>query len=262
MLYNKACVCEYLGTNYVGWQRQKNGQSIQGLIEKVLSKVYSEDIKISGSGRTDAGVHALSQVFNYKSSKYIGNSSVIKALNSVLPNDISIYGIKDVDVRFHSWLHPVAKTYEYKIINKPYPPAFYEDKALWVRKPLDVDKLNEVLQQFIGEHDFASFCMTKTKKENTVRCINYISVDSDSEFINISLNANGFLHNMVRIIVGTAIDFVMNDRDSSEIIDIINCKDRRKAGKTAPAHALYQKEIFYKKDLVGLDGIDEVEIVL
>ncbi len=259
MRYNVACVCEYLGTNYVGWQRQKKGCSIQGLIESVLSDIYAEDIKITGSGRTDAGVHAYSQVFNFKSDKYRSNDSVIRALNSKLPNDISVYGAKQVHIDFHAWLHPVAKTYEYKIINQPYPPALYEDRALWVRNKVDVEELNTVLQYVVGEHDFTSFCVTKTKKDNTIRCVNYVKAYKTESGISILINANGFLHNMVRVIVGSALDIIRNERPHNDMHKMLLAKDRRVAGKTAPAHGLYQKEIFYKEGIAGLAGITGCE---
>lgn len=256
MLYNIACMCEYIGSNYSGWQRQKNGVAIQEVIEKYLSKIYNSEIKIVGSGRTDAGVHALGQVFSYRSSVYKEPNLILRALNGLLPKDISIIDAVSAPVDFHAGKSVLSKTYLYKILNRPYPSAHYYGRALWVQNPLNLDFLQETLSLIEGRHDFASFCVSKTKKLDTNRTIFFTKVYRENDFINIEINASGFLHNMVRIITGTCINLALKGGKPKDIINILNAKDRKAAGTTANAYGLYQKEVFYNLDNIsGLKGI-------
>ncbi len=258
IFYYKACLCTYCGDNYNGWQRQKNAIGIQNIIEEVLSRIYNENILITGSGRTDRKVHALGQVFHFSSSKYFDNDTLIKALNSLLPKDIAILEIIDVTKDFHAGKSIKSKTYEYKIINSPIHNPFLINRALWVKNYIDRDYLSKVLSYFQGKHDFQSFCVKKTKKENTTRTINYINLLSDNENISITINASGFLHHMVRIIIGTSLKIVKDNLPPETILDIISAKDRKKAGPTAPPYGLYQKEAIYNDiNIAGLKGIPE-----
>lgn len=257
MLYNTACLCEYIGTAYSGWQRQPNGTSIQGIIENVLSNVFNEQIKIAGSGRTDAGVHALGLVFSFKSIAYREPYAVTKALNCLLPKDIAVLNTVRAPDNFHAGKSAVSKTYVYKIINRPVPSAIYNDRALWIRTPIDVARLNEFLAFLVGKHDFASFCVKKTKKENSVRTVNFARANKDGDIIEIEINASGFLHNMVRIITGTCVSLTTKGENPDKIKEILSACDRRKAGVTAPPYGLYQKAIFYGTDgIPGLSGIN------
>lgn len=256
MPYFKACQCAYCGDNYAGWQRQKNAQGVQNVIEKTLSEIYDEDIKITGSGRTDAGVHALGQVFNFSSSKYKSSEDVVRGLNALLPPDISVRGAADVNALFHSGKSIISKTYEYRIFNSPIRDPFIIKRALWIKNEIDIKKLSKILSFFKGSHDFASFCVKKTKKENSVRRINYINAVKSENFIVITVNAGGFLHNMVRIIAGTALKILKDNLPEDTIMKIIEAKDRRAAGPTAPPYALYQKEAIYgDKGVSGIEGI-------
>lgn len=262
-IYCKACLCSYCGDNYNGWQRQKNAVGVQNIIENTLSRIYNNQILITGSGRTDTGVHALGQVFNFSSSKYFNNTSLQKALNSLLPKDIVILDIMDVTKEFHSGKSIKSKTYEYKIINSVLHDPFMINRALWIKKHIDRDYLNETLSYFQGTHDFQSFCVKKTKKENTTRTINYIKMSADNKNMSILINASGFLHNMVRIITGTALKIVKDNLPANTVLNIMEQKDRRKAGPTAPAYALYQKEAIYNNDntAVGLQSIPEKYLI-
>lgn len=257
-IYYKACLCAYCGDNYNGWQRQKNAVGIQNIIENTLSQLYGSQIFITGSGRTDTGVHAMGQVFNFASIKYFDNSTLQKALNSLLPKDIAILDIIDVTKDFHAGKSIKSKTYEYKIINSPIHNPFMITRALWIRNSIDREYLKEILSYFQGTYDFQSFCVKRTKKENTIRTIHYIKMISDNDNISILINANGFLHNMVRIIIGTSLKILKDNMPPATILEILEQKDRRKAGPTAPAYALYQKEAFYNNHNVsGLKGIPE-----
>lgn len=256
MPFNTACICEYLGTAYSGWQRQLNGTSVQEIIEGVLAGVFSEPVKIAGSGRTDSGVHALGQVFSFKSRIYRDPFTVTKALNCLLPKDIAVLGSASVPDGFHAGKSVVSKTYVYKIINRPVPSAIYSDRALWIRTPIDMGKLNAALSYLEGTHDFTSFCVRKTKKENSVRTVNFARARRSGDTVLIEVNSGGFLHNMVRIIAGTCVNLVVKGGRPEEIKEMLSALDRRKAGVTAPARGLYQKEVFYnEKGVPGLDGI-------
>lgn len=258
ILYYKACLCSYCGDNYNGWQRQKNAVGIQNIIENILSQLYESKILIAGSGRTDTGVHALGQVFNFAAAKYFDNSTLMRALNSLLPKDIAVLDIIDVTKEFHSGKSIKSKTYEYKIINCPVHNPFMINRALWIRNHINRKYLEDTLIHFCGTHDFQSFCVKKTKKENTVRTINYIKLLSDNENISILINASGFLHNMVRIITGTALKIIKDNLKPETVLEIMEQKDRRMAGPTAPAYALYQKEAIYNdENTAGLKGIPE-----
>lgn len=256
MPYGKACLCQYLGTNYSGWQRQKNGKSVQELLENALATIYNEPVKIAGSGRTDAGVHAIGQVFSFSSNVYRTEEAIIKGCRAYLPEDIGVIGAKDVIPSFHAGKKIISKTYLYKIINTPVPAPLYAGRALWIRKNIDEGKLNEILKVFEGSHDFASFCVKKTKKENTVRTINFARAERTGDEINIEINAGGFLHNMVRIIVGTTVKLLQNGLEADAAEKMIKALDRRSAGPTALPCGLYQKEAIYNEDgIPGLAGI-------
>lgn len=256
MPFDKACLCQYLGTHYSGWQRQKNGKSIQELIENALTKIYNHNVKIAGSGRTDSGVHAMGQVFSFSSELYRTEEAIINGCRAHLPTDIGVIKAIDVIPSFHAGKDIISKTYLYKIINTPVPAALYAERALWIRRYIDIEKLNHILKAFEGEHDFASFCVKKTKKENTVRTMNYARAERSGDEINIILNSGGFLHNMVRIIVGTTVKLLQNDLGADDAREMIHALDRRAAGPTASACGLYQKEAIYNdKGIPGLDGI-------
>ena len=257
-IYYKACLCSYCGDNYNGWQRQKNAVGIQNVIENVLSKVYDDKILIAGSGRTDTGVHALGQVFNYSAEKYFDNNTLMRALNSLLPPDIAVYEIIDVTKEFHSGKSIKSKTYLYKIVNSPIHNPFLINRALWIRNKIDMEKLSSILSHFQGTHDFESFCVKKTKKENTIRTINFIRSESNGENISIFINASGFLHNMVRIIIGSSLKILKDNIQDDYVLEIFKKKDRRSAGPTAPAYGLYQYAAYYNNDnIAGLKGIPE-----
>lgn len=259
MPYFKACLCSYCGDNYAGWQRQKNATGIQNIIENVLSQIYCTDIKITGSGRTDSKVHAEGVVFNFSADKYFSNNELLRALNSILPKDIAILQIVDVTNAFHSGKSVYSKTYEYKIYNNPVHNPFLSTRALWIKNKIDTEKLRNILKLLNGTHDFESFCVKKTKKENTVRTIYFTDVIvKDDSNISLFFNAGGFLHNMVRIITGSALKIIRDNEPAETIISMLESKNRSKAGPTAPPYALYQKYVYYNKsNIPGLDGIPD-----
>ncbi|MGA1846569.1 tRNA pseudouridine(38-40) synthase TruA [Deferribacter abyssi] len=245
MQVRKKCVVEYDGSNFFGWQRQKNLRTVQQVIEDALSKIYKTEIKIVGSGRTDTGVHALGQVFHFSASRYLENMSVLMGLNSMLPDDVVIKKVEDVGYNFHAQKSAKNKTYLYKIYNQPIRSAIYRNRAWWIKEELNVEKLKELMNCFVGVKDFSAMCLKRSVPENPVRKINFIKISKEDVFVNIEINADGFLHNMVRNIVGTVIDIYLDKGGVAKIRKILESRDRSQAGRTAPPHGLYLKEVFY-----------------
>lgn len=236
---------QYDGTNYCGWQKQKNGISIQEEIETAIFKVTGEDVNLIGSGRTDKGVHALGQVANFKTNSKIPPDRFRYALNSNLPQDISIVFSELVDDSFHSRYDAKGKTYKYTIYNGEIRNPIYNRYAYHVPVKLDIDSMEKAAESFLGSHDFKAFMSSKTSVKSTVRTINSISLDKEKDLIYFTVNGNGFLYNMVRIIVGTLVEVGLGRISWQSIPDIIKSKDRKEAGHTAPAKGLCLEKVYY-----------------
>ena len=236
---------EYDGKPYNGWQKQPNKPNIQGEIERAIYNITKEEVDLIGSGRTDAGVHALGQVANFKTNSNIPIEKLALAINSQLKNSIIIKKAEEVDERFHSRYNAKHKTYRYIINNSPCGTAIYRNLEYCFPIKLDVDKMQEAAKYFEGEHDFKAFKSSGTSAKNSVRTIYNANVKKEGEKIIIELTGNGFLYNMVRIISGTLLDVGLNKIKPEDIKNIINEKDRKKAGKTLPAHGLYLVEVKY-----------------
>ena len=236
---------EYDGKPYNGWQKQPNKPNIQGEIERAIYNITKEEVDLIGSGRTDAGVHALGQVANFKTNSNILIEKLALAINSQLKNTIIIKKAEEVDERFHSRYNAKHKTYRYIINNSPCGTAIYRNLEYCFPIKLDVSKMQEAAKYFEGEHDFKAFKSSGTSAKNSVRTIYNASVKQEGEKIIIELTGNGFLYNMVRIISGTLLDVGLQKIKPEEIKNIIEEKDRQKAGKTLPAHGLYLVEVKY-----------------
>ncbi|MGD9807585.1 MAG: tRNA pseudouridine(38-40) synthase TruA [Deferribacterales bacterium] len=245
MLYNKKLTIEYIGTDFAGWQVQPNGRTVQEELHKALSRMYKTKVTCIGSGRTDSGVHALGQVANYRTDRYIPPENVHMGLNSMLPDDVSIVSVEDVPEEFHAQMSAVSKTYLYRIFASRVRSAMYAGRTWWVKDTLDHRLIGEYLKLFEGEHDFTSFCVQTSLRENNVRTINTTRCYMDGDIINIEINGSGFLHNMVRIITGTLVEAVRKDLGSEYIIEALEGKDREKAGPTAHAAGLYLQKVYY-----------------
>ena len=236
---------EYDGKDFNGWQKQPNKPNIQGEIERAIYNITKEEVDLIGSGRTDAGVHALGQVANFKTNSNIPIEKLALAINSQLKNSIIIKKAEEVDERFHSRYNAKHKTYRYIINNSPCGTAIYRNLEYCFPIKLDVAKMQEAAKYFKGEHDFKAFKSSGTSAKNSVRTIYNASVKQEGEKIIIELTGNGFLYNMVRIISGTLLDVGLQKIKPEEIKNIIEEKDRKKAGKTLPAHGLYLVEVKY-----------------
>ncbi|MFE8701344.1 tRNA pseudouridine(38-40) synthase TruA [Cytobacillus sp. FJAT-54145] len=241
---NYKMVIQYDGGRYRGWQRLGNDDNtIQGKIENVLSEMVRRKIEIFGSSRTDAGVHALYQVANFKMSEDLAESDIREYLYRYLPRDISVIEVEKVHDRFHARYNAKEKTYLYKIWNKEYTNPFMRKYSMHVDKKLDISKMKKAAQFFIGEHDFTSYSNAKSKKKSMVRKVNSIDIEEVEGFIEIKINGNGFLYNMVRKIVGTLIEVGLGEKEAESIPGIIESKERVQTGGMAEAGGLYLVDI-------------------
>lgn len=243
---NYRLLIQYDGGRFKGWQRLGSGENtIQEKIENVLSELIGSQTEIIGSSRTDAGVHALAQVANFKTDKNLSEKEIRNYLNQYLPNDISINEVSKVPESFHARYNAKGKTYLYKIWNQDYPNPFARKYSMHVSKKLDIEKMKAASQFFVGEHDFTAFSNAKTKKKSMLREISFISVKENEGFIEIRLRGNGFLYNMARKIVGTLIAVGLSEMDANLIQGIITSKDRGQVLILAEACGLYLENVEY-----------------
>lgn len=235
----------YDGTGYCGWQIQKNGITVEEVLNKTLSKFFNEDIVVIGASRTDSGVHALGNVAVFDANVTMPPDKIAYAINNLLPDDIRIQNSCEVSPDFHPRYCDTRKTYEYKIYNAQFPDPLMRLYSHFVYFHLDEEKMQQGADFLVGEHDFKSFCTPKDDVENTVRTIYYIKVIREGNLVRIRINGNGFLYNMVRIIVGSLLKVGMGMIEPSEIKNILDAKDRTKAGHKASACGLTLVEIEY-----------------
>ena len=235
----------YDGTRYRGWQRLPGkDDTIQGKLEDCLSRILGESIEISGSGRTDAGVHARGQVANFHCESTMPAEDILKNLRRYLPEDIGIYSCRDESQRFHARLNAKEKTYRYRIWNSSCPCVFERRFVTVLDEKLDITAMEQAAQQLCGEHDFSAFCGNAKMKKSTVRYIRSITITRHGEELWLEFTGNGFLHNMVRILVGTLIEVGRGARSAESIPGLFGGK-RADAGFLAPAQGLCLMEVFY-----------------
>lgn len=228
----------YDGTNYCGWQIQPNGITIEAVLNEKLSELLKEDISVIGASRTDSGVHALCNVAVFDTGSPIPGEKISYALNQYLPEDIRIVDSKEVSSDFHPRHCESRKTYEYHIVNAPFPNPMKRLYCHYTYLQCDVEAMREAAAYFIGEHDFKSFCTVGAQVESTVRTITDLQVFCMEDEIVIRVTGTGFLYNMVRIIAGTLLDVGYGRRKASDIPAVLAAKDRQAAGPTAPAKGL------------------------
>lgn len=236
---------EYDGTNYCGWQKQKNKNSIQEEIEKAIGLITGESINLIGSGRTDSGVHSTGQVANFMTRSNIPGDKFKFALNSKLPNDIAIINSEQVAESFHARYDALGKRYKYLIYNNPIRSPLYRNFAYHLPYSLDYKEMEKAIRFFIGTHDFRTFMASNSSVRTTIRTINDISLYKKEDLIIFSIEGNGFLYNMIRIIVGTIVDVGRGRIKSNSIPYIISSKTRKNAGHTAPPQGLYLEKVYY-----------------
>lgn len=236
---------EYDGREFNGWQKQPNKLNIQGSIERAIEEITGEKIDLNASGRTDAGVHALGQVANFKTDSNLPIDKFPIAINSKLKKSIRILNAEEVDDRFHSRLTCKRKTYRYVINNTTIGSAIYRYLETHIPQKLDVNEMSKAVKYFEGEHDFRAFKASGTSSKSSVRTIYEAKVYKIDEKIYIELTGNGFLYNMVRIIAGTLVDVGLGKIKATDIPDIITKGKRELAGKTLPPNGLYLVKVEY-----------------
>ncbi len=235
----------YDGTNYSGWQKQKNAVTVQGEFDKACSTLFKTDIESIGASRTDAGVHALGQRAVIDVDTSIPAEKIPLALNPLLPDDIVVTHAEEVGADFNPRFKALKKTYEYSIYNAPFRNPIYRNYSEYVRCELDLDSMRTACEAFVGEHDFRAFCASGNSSKTTVRTIYSLDIEKDGDFIKIMVTGNGFLYNMVRIIAGTLIYVGEGRIAPDDLPEIIASRDRRKAGKTAGPSGLVLVKIMY-----------------
>lgn len=235
----------YLGTAYHGWQVQPNGITVQEKMQDALEKMYTVRPALTGCSRTDAGVHALEFCCHYDTDKEIPLQGIVAGLNTYLPSDIAVLSAKRVDNDFHARYNAKGKHYVYKIYNQSAPNPFLSDRAWHIPHSLDENKMNRFLSDLVGTHDFVAFAASGRTVEDTVRTISECKITRQGNELELSVTADGFLYNMVRIITGTAVDVSYGRIDPEAAPKILKSLDRSEAGFTAPAHGLYLNKVIY-----------------
>lgn len=235
----------YDGTEFVGWQRQEAGESIQGLIEDALAKIEGTVVTLHGAGRTDAGVHALAQVASARISAELDDDTLTRALNANLPPTIRVNGVETVPDDFHARFSARGKTYEYRIWNGPAMPPFIRLYAWHVPQPLDAAKMNEASRAIVGERDFAAFQGTGGRTHTTVRRVTAAEWRTDGPALTFAISGEGFLRHMVRSLAGTLVEVGHGRRPVEDLARLVAAPERSEAGRTAPPHGLFLVSVLY-----------------
>lgn len=253
----RRCYCltlSYDGTNYRGWQRLPGGQkTLQETVERCLGEIFGESIQIDGSGRTDTGVHAKGQVASFTANT-MPVELVLRRLRHLLPPDIGALSLTYAPERFHARLWAKEKTYIYRIWNSAEPDVFGRRFRVRIPGVLDLEAMKQGAEQLLGEHDFASFCANPRIKKSTVRCLKALEIHREGEMLTFRLTADGFLHHMVRIIVGTLLEIGEGKRTADSVPALLAARRREMAGETAPAHGLCLEQVSYEimKNIRGM----------
>jgi len=246
MIKNFKITVEYDGSSYHGWQRQKNDRTVQEEIEKAILTITGQQISLTGSGRTDAGVHAYAQVANFECDTKLGPQKFLGGLNSLTPDDIVIRSCEQVEASFHARYDVKSKIYVYKILNRPNPAAILRQYAWHIRKKLNLEAMRAAIAHLIGSHDFKAFEGVGSPRSHTTRSVfRAILIEADDGYLTFEIEADGFLRFMVRNIVGTLVDVGLGKISPDDFQGIRASKDRNRAGNTAPAHGLFLAKVNY-----------------
>jgi len=243
---NFKLIIEYDGSAYHGWQRQKTDRTLQGEIENALSTMTGQKITLLGSGRTDAGVHALGQVANFHCDTRLTAETFQKGLNGLLDDDIVIRDCQQADEDFHARYDVKSKTYHYRILNRQIPTAIHRQYLWFIRRKLDIDAMRSAIPHLLGKHDFKAFEGTGSPRAHTIRCISEAElVRHEDGYLTFEIEADGFLRFMVRNIVGTLADVGVGKIAPDDLPQILLSRDRSRAGATAPPQGLFLMNVRY-----------------
>jgi tRNA pseudouridine38-40 synthase len=245
---NLKLTVQYDGTAYVGWQRQAAGVSIQGLLEEALEPIDGGPVTVHGAGRTDAGVHAMAQVASVVLNAGLSESTLTRALNAVLPADVRVLAVEEADAEFHARFSALTKTYEYRIVNAPIVSAFLHRYVWHVAQPLDIEAMRTAAGPLVGRHDFAGFQGAGSEVATTERTVLELDVEDGAGFdlpLVLRITGDGFLRHMVRNIAGTLVEVGIGRWDPWRLLTILDSRDRRQAGPTAPAQGLFLTHVAY-----------------
>lgn len=242
---NLLLTIRYDGSNYHGWQIQKNAVTVQEIFQNAVKRLFQQDIDIKGCSRTDSGVHANKYCVSLAADTNIPCENIVMALNTYLPNDIAVLACEDVDSDFHARYNVVKKEYVYVLCNSKIRNPFLEKYAFWYRYDIDADYLNKQAKAYIGTYDYSGFCSANSGVGDTVRTVYSFDVIRKDDLIYFKVSANGFLYNMVRIMVGTLLFVSEGKIKENELKNVILSKDRKRAGKTAPPQGLYLNDVIY-----------------
>lgn len=244
---NFKAIVQYEGTRYQGWQKQDTtDNTIQGKLEKLLSRMAGVPTEVQGSGRTDAGVHSLGQTMNFRMETSLTPKALMDTMNSYLPEDIAIVSLTEASERFHSRLNATGKRYCYRVLNSTIPHIFERRYVYQVEEKLDIDAMRTAAAYLKGSHDFKAFTSTKRGKKSTVRRIDEINIEVVGDEIRFTFTGNGFLYHMVRIIVGTLLEVGKKKMKPEQMKEILLSENREQAGPLVPGQGLTLMEVFYE----------------
>lgn len=238
---------KYDGSSFHGWQIQPNGITVQQCLKDAFYEIFRQNVTVNGCSRTDAGVHANEFCFSVRLETQMPEERIIHAINAKMPDSAKVYACCEAGSDFHARFDCKGKEYIYRVLNTQYPDPFLRDRAYHYKYPLDEEMLHKEAKAFIGTHDFAAFCASGSSVESTERTIYDFSVKREGNEVVFSVSGDGFLYNMVRIMVGTLIDISRGKIEAGSIPQIIESRDRMGAGVTAPACGLYLNKVFYEE---------------
>ena len=245
-MYTYRLTLSYDGSRYNGWQKQGNTKNtIQEKLETLLSRLTGEEVEVNGSGRTDAGVHAMGQVASFRTAAEQDCETLLRDMRRYLPEDIGAVALEPAEPRFHARLNATGKTYVYRVWTEECPNVFERKFLYTVTEPLDLAVMRAAAEHLTGTHDFMSFCANKRMKKSTVRTITALRIDKIGGELRFSVSGDGFLYNMVRILVGTLLEVGMGKRSAASIPALLDAKDRSQAGYLVPPHGLRLEAVYY-----------------
>jgi tRNA pseudouridine38-40 synthase len=250
---------EYCGTKYSGWQRLKHTVSVQQCVETALSRVADQMVTVYCAGRTDAGVHALHQVIHFETEAEREMHSWVQGGNVNLPGDISLLWAKTAEPDFHARHSATGRAYRYIILNRPSRPGLLERLVTWEYRPLDEQRMQEATRYLLGEHDFSAFRSAECQSRSAVRTIRRLEITRRGNYVMIDIEANGFLHHMVRNIAGVLMDIGHGKAGVEWTEEVLNGRDRTRGGVTAPPDGLYLMQVFYPEKF-AIPGPEENRI--